>query len=68
VAAVNIRARGVYDFGSYAIQSQSNGIFRPGSFDVARTSGPSRRQVLEFLLENANAEQVPLIQAALNGS
>jgi hypothetical protein len=66
VAAVNIRSRGVYDFGSYGIISQSNGLFRPGSFDVAPAPGPSRRQVLEFLLEDAGDQQRPLIQAALN--
>jgi len=66
IAAVNIRERGVYDFGSYAIVSQSNGIFRPGSFDVRRTNGPSKRQILEFLLADANDQQRPLIQAALN--
>ena len=66
VAAVNIRSRGVIDFGSYAITSQSNGLFRPGSFDVTPTRGPSRRQVLEFLLEDAGEQQRPLIQAALN--
>jgi len=66
VAAANIRARGVYDFGSYAIVSQSNGIFRPGSFDVRRTNGPSKRQILQFLLQEANEQQRPLIQAELN--
>lgn len=66
VAAVNIRSRGVIDFGSYAITSQSNGLFRPGSFDVRPTTGPSRRQVLEFLLEDAGDDQRALIQAALN--
>ncbi|MGJ8621397.1 MAG: hypothetical protein ACSHW1_01380 [Yoonia sp.] len=66
VAAVNIRSRGVYDFGSYDIVSQSNGLFRPGSFEVRRTRGPSRRQVLEFLLEDAGDDQRALIQAALN--
>ncbi len=66
VAAMNIRSRGVHDFGSYAIISQSNGLFRPGSFEVRRTRGPSRRQVLEFLLEDAGDDQRALIQAALN--
>jgi hypothetical protein len=66
VAAVNIRSRGVYDFGSYQIVSQSGGLFRPGTFDVRSTRGPSRRQVLEFLLQDAGDEQRALIQAALN--
>ena len=66
VATMNIRSRGVHDFGSYAIISQSNGLFRPGSFDTRPMRGPSRRQVLEFLLEDAGDQQRPLIQAALN--
>jgi hypothetical protein len=66
IAAVNIRDRGVYDFRSYSIVPQGNGIFRPGSFDVRSKTGPSKRQIPEILLANANDQQQPLIQAALN--
>ena len=66
VAAANIRSRGVYDLGRYAIVSQRTGLFQPGKFDVQRTSGPSKREILEFLLPRVDAQQQPLIQAALN--
>ena len=66
VAAAIIRSRGVYDLGRYAIVSQRTGLFQPGRFDVQRTSGPSKRQILEFLLPIVNEQQKPLIQAELN--
>lgn len=66
VAAVNIRSRGAYNFGNYAIVTENNGWFGPRRFDVQRTSGPSKRQILTFLMSIAPEQQKPLIQAELN--
>jgi hypothetical protein len=66
VAAANIRSRGVYNMGSYAIVSESTGLFGPRRFDVKRANGPSKREILTFLLQDAPAQQIPLLQAELN--
>ena len=66
IAAVNIRSRGVYDFGNYAIVTEGNGWFGPRRFDVQRTNGPSKREILNFLMTVAPEQQKPMIQAALN--
>ncbi len=66
IAAANIRARGVYDLGRYAIVSQRTGLFQPAVFDAQRISGPSKREILEFLLPRVDPQQMPLIQAELN--
>jgi hypothetical protein len=68
VAAANIRTRGVYDLGRYAIVSQRTGLFSPGVFDVKATSGPSKRQILEFLLPRVDPQQQRMVQAELNRS
>ena len=65
-AATTVRSRGVYDLGRYAIISQRTGLFSPRVFDVQRTSGPSKRQILEFLLTIVGDDQKPVVQAALN--
>ena len=66
VAAVNIRSRGVYDLGRYAIVSQRTGLFSPGVFDVKPIAGPSKRDILMLLLDTVDPKQRPLIQAELN--
>jgi hypothetical protein len=66
IAAANIRSQGVYDLGRYAIVSKRTGLFSPGVFEVNQTRGPSKRQILEFLLPIVDDQQKPLIQAELN--
>ncbi|WP_375254456.1 hypothetical protein [Yoonia sp.] len=66
IAATTVRSRGVYDLGSYAIVSQRTGLFSPRVFDVQRTSGPSKRQILQTLLPLVGEDQRPVVQAALD--
>ncbi|MCV2881939.1 hypothetical protein [Actibacterium sp. XHP0104] len=66
VAAANVRGKGVYYLGSYALKTRRGLFFAPRDFTVSRANGPSRRQMLEAILKEAPDQQKPLIQQAIN--
>ncbi len=64
ILAANIKSQGVYFLGNFALVSPK-GLFAPREFDVVPTKGPSKRQMLELILEVAAEQQKPLIRAEL---
>ena len=60
VGAIVIKSPGVYHMGSYKLKSVKTGFFEPGKFEVLpATDAPSRREMLEEILKDAN--DVPVI-------
>jgi hypothetical protein len=59
VGAVTIKAPGVYHLGSYALKDVPTGMFDAGKFEVvAAQNPPSRRDLLEEILKDAQDEPV----------
>lgn len=55
VGAVVIKSPGVYHLGSYNLKEVETGFFEQGKFDVvAATNGPSKRELLEEILKDAD--------------
>ncbi|RYF17819.1 MAG: hypothetical protein EOO30_05750 [Comamonadaceae bacterium] len=60
VGAIVIRNPGVYHMGSYNLKEVKTGMFEQGKFEVVpATQAPSRREMLEEILKEAN--DVPVI-------
>lgn len=60
VGAITIRNPGVYHLGSYDLKDVKTGFFEPGKFSVVpATNAPSRREMLEEILKDA--QDVPVI-------
>lgn len=66
VGSAKIGNRGVYYLGSHQLDTGGFKLFGPRNFEVRPVRGPSRRLMLEKILEEAPEEQVPYIRAALN--
>lgn len=66
IGAAVVRSKGTYYLGSYGLKTKRTLFFGPSDFQVYRTSGPSRRQMLETILKDAPDAQKPLIQQAIN--
>ncbi|TFZ05409.1 hypothetical protein EZ313_01680 [Ramlibacter henchirensis] len=59
VGAVTIRAPGVYHLGSYDLKDVKTGFFEAGKFEaVPAVKAPSRRELLEEILKDAQDEPV----------
>ena len=59
VGAVTIKAPGVYHLGSYALKDVKTGFFEQGKFEtVPAKNAPSRREMLEEILKDAQEEPV----------
>jgi len=59
VGAVTIKAPGVYHLGTYALKEVPTGMIEAGKFEVAAAkNAPSRRELLEEILKDAQDEPV----------
>ena len=59
VGAVTIKQPGVYHLGSYNLKDVKTGFFEAGKFEaVPATNAPSRREMLEEILKDAQDEPV----------
>jgi len=58
----------VYYMGSFALDTTKRpGLFRSGTFDIKRTSGPSRQAMLNYLLDHTPAGH-PELKARIRGA